>query len=57
MDQASIIALASLASEAVKLALAARERARQSAEWTPEQDAEFDSKMEAAFSGPHWKTS
>ncbi len=57
MDPASIIALASLATEAVKLALAARERARQNAEWTAEQDREFDAKMDAAFGAPHWRVS
>lgn len=57
MDPATVIALASLAAEAVKLAIAARERARQSAEWTPEQDREFDARMDAAFGSPHWRPS
>ena len=55
MDAASIIALITAATKLLELAAKAPDRARATGEMTPEQDAEFDAVMEAAFKQDHWK--
>ncbi len=55
MDPATIAAAIGGVAELIKLINAARARARATGEMTEEQDAEFDSKLEAAFKQEHWK--
>lgn len=55
MDPASILAIIGASSQLIQIAIKARERARQSGEWTDEQDRQFDAKLEAAFKQSHWK--
>lgn len=55
MDPASILAIIGAGSQLIQIALKARERARQTGEWTEEQDKLFDAKLEAAVKQDHWK--
>lgn len=41
--------------EAVSVINAIRAAARQTGELTPEQDAEFQAKLDATFASPEWK--
>jgi hypothetical protein len=54
MDPLTIIAMINAGVKVVELARDFRAQSKQTTEWTPEQDQEFDAAMERAFKQDHW---
>lgn len=56
MEITAILTLLSIVEQAAATLQKIRADAAQRAAWTPEQNADFDARMEAAFASSQWKT-
>ena len=56
-DAALVMALIAAAMRLLELAQKARDEARRTKEWTPEEEADVDGKLSQAFNSDHWKPS